>query len=81
MLFSVLVGNSTQLFGMACVTLIFAALGFLSPANRGSLMIALIVLFVLMGSPAGFTAAKTYKNLGGRFSCFVPSLFLQMLFF
>ena len=65
MLFSVLVGNATQLLGMACVTLVFAALGFLSPANRGSLMIALIVLFVLMGSPAGFAAAKTYKNLGG----------------
>jgi len=65
MLFSVLVGNATQIFGMSCTTLVFAALGFLSPANRGSLMIALIVLFVLMGAPAGFAAARTYKNLGG----------------
>eukprot|EP00939_MAST-03C_sp_MAST-3C-sp1_P002715 g2715.t1 len=66
MLFSVLVGTSTQVLGMTCVTLVFAALGFLSPANRGSLMIAVISLFVLMGSAAGYTASRMYKNFGGK---------------
>jgi len=66
MLFAVLVGTSTQLLGMACVTLVFAALGFLSPANRGSLMIALISLFVLMGSAGGYTASRMYKQFGGK---------------
>lgn len=66
MLFSVMIGTATQLYGMSCVTLIFAALGFLSPANRGSLMIALVSLFVLMGSGAGYAAGRTYKNAGGK---------------
>jgi len=34
---------------MTVVTMGFAVLGFLSPANRGALMTALVLLFVLMG--------------------------------
>ena len=49
MLFCVCVGTGVQLLGMAVVTLIFASIGFLSPANRGSLMIAILLLYVLMG--------------------------------
>jgi len=66
MLFSVTVGTSTQLLGMAVVTLFFAAVGFLSPANRGSLVIASVSLFVLMGAAAGYAAARTYKFFGGK---------------
>ena len=33
---------------MAVVTMAFAVLGFLSPSNRGGLMTALLLLFVLM---------------------------------
>ena len=50
MLFSVLVGSGVQLGMMACATLSFALLGFLSPANRGSLITAFILLFVFMGA-------------------------------
>merc|ERR1719191_919690 len=32
------IGCGTQLLGMACVTLFFGALGFLSPAHRGGLL-------------------------------------------
>ena len=53
----VLVGTGSQLFGMACFLIIFAAVGFLSPANRGSLMIAFLALFVLMATFAGYTSA------------------------
>merc|ERR1711934_113752 len=66
MLFSVLVGTGSQLFGMACFLIIFAAVGFLSPANRGSLMIAFLALFVLMATFAGYTSATTYKMFGGE---------------
>jgi transmembrane 9 superfamily protein 2/4 len=38
---------------MGVVLMIFAVLGFLSPANRGALMTALLLLFVLMGALAG----------------------------
>jgi transmembrane 9 superfamily protein 2/4 len=39
----------SQLAICAILTIVFAAIGFLSPANRGSIMIGLLLLFVLMG--------------------------------
>ena len=66
MAFSVLVGTATQLFLMLLITLCFAVVGFLSPANRGSLMIAIVLLFVVMGIPAGYASARTYKMHGGQ---------------
>merc|ERR1712054_254095 len=51
---SVYVGTGIQLFGMCLITMVFAVLGFLSPANRGGLMTAMLLLFVLMGLFAGF---------------------------
>ena len=53
MLLTVFVGTGAQLFFMCLVTIAFAAVGFLSPANRGSLMIAVLLTYVLMGSVAG----------------------------
>lgn len=38
MLLSILVGSGVQVFGMLLVTMVFAALGFLSPANRGGMI-------------------------------------------
>lgn len=53
MLLSVLLGSGVQVFFMTLITLFFACLGFLSPANRGSLMTCALVLFVCLGTPAG----------------------------
>lgn len=50
---------------MSVITMAFAVFGFLSPANRGALMTALILLFVLMGVPAGVVSARLYKALSG----------------
>ena len=66
MLFSVTVGSGIQTFGMGLVTLFFAALGFLSPANRGALMIAVLLIFVFMGAFAGYGSARTYKTFDGK---------------
>jgi transmembrane 9 superfamily protein 2/4 len=66
MMFCVLVGTGVQLFLMAIITIIFAAVGFLSPANRGSLMISVLVLFVMMGLFAGYTSARLYKTFKGK---------------
>jgi len=60
-LFSVLVGTGVQVFGMSLFALTFAALGLLSPANRGGLMTALLLLFVFMGSLAGYFSTRIYK--------------------
>jgi transmembrane 9 superfamily protein 2/4 len=56
MLLCVFVGTGAQLTTMAIVTIAFAAVGFLSPANRGSLMIAVLLTYVLCGAVAGKAA-------------------------
>jgi transmembrane 9 superfamily protein 2/4 len=65
MLFSVLVGSGVQLCMMCLFTLSFSLVGLLSPANRGSLITAFILLFVFMGAFAGYTSAVTYKMFRG----------------
>lgn len=44
----------------------FACLGFLSPANRGALMTCAMVLYVCLGTPAGYVSARIYKSFGGE---------------
>jgi len=63
--FAVLMGIGAQLTCMSFTTIVFAAIGFLSPANRGSLMIALLLLFLLFGVVSGYTSARTHKAFGG----------------
>eukprot|EP00898_Chlorokybus_atmophyticus_P008168 jgi/Chlat1/8352/Chrsp80S07791 len=64
-LLSVYVGTGVQLFGMAVITMVFALLGFLSPANRGGLTTAMLLLFVFMGLFAGYYSARFYKMFKG----------------
>jgi len=42
--------------------LVLACLGFLSPANRGALMTCSVVLWVLLGTPAGYVSSRLYKS-------------------
>jgi len=66
MLLAVLLGSGTQILCMAGITLVFACLGFLSPANRGALMTCTLVLFVCLGTPAGYVSSRIYKSFGGE---------------
>lgn len=66
MMLAVLNGNGVQIFFMALITLVFACLGFLSPANRGALMTCSLVLYVCLGTPAGYVSARIYKSFGGE---------------
>jgi len=66
MFLSILVGSGVQVLLMTLVTLVFACLGFLSPANRGALMTCVMVLFVCLGTPAGYQSARLYKSFGGE---------------
>ncbi|CAN0382494.1 unnamed protein product [Lampetra fluviatilis] len=66
MFLSVCLGSGTQIFIMTFITLFFACLGFLSPANRGALMTCAVVLWVLLGTPAGYVSARMYKTFGGE---------------
>jgi transmembrane 9 superfamily protein 2/4 len=47
---------------MAAVTLTFALLGFMSPANRGGLLTSLLLLFVFMGTPHSTTVGNTQAH-------------------
>tara|TARA_B100000524_G_scaffold137816_1_gene68980 strand:+ start:1574 stop:3445 length:1872 start_codon:yes stop_codon:yes gene_type:complete len=64
-LLSVSVGTGMQLLGMTFISIFCAMLGFLSPANRGSMLTVTLLLFVLMGCVAGYCAAVAYKAFKG----------------
>jgi len=64
-LLAVYLGTGVQVLGMTLITMTFAVLGFLSPSNRGGLMTALLLLFVLMGLVAGYVSARMYKGFKG----------------
>ena len=66
MLMSIILGTGTQLLSMTLITIFFAALGFLSPANRGGLLTALLVTYVLLGSVSGYVCARMYKTFKGK---------------
>ncbi|GAB1605301.1 transmembrane 9 superfamily member 2-like [Argonauta hians] len=66
MILAVINGSGIQIFFMTLITLVFACLGFLSPANRGALMTCAMVLYVCLGTPAGFISARIYKMFGGE---------------
>ncbi|TSS60352.1 Transmembrane 9 superfamily member 2 [Bagarius yarrelli] len=56
MLLSVFLGQGTQIFIMTFITL----------SNRGALMTCAVVLWVLLGTPAGYVSARMYKSFGGE---------------
>ncbi|CAG9319570.1 unnamed protein product [Blepharisma stoltei] len=66
-IFSIIIGSGVQVIGMAILTLLFACIGFLTPANRGALITAMLILYVFMGVFAGYTSSRLYKFYGGSF--------------
>jgi transmembrane 9 superfamily protein 2/4 len=63
---AVFCGTGIQLLCMSFLTLTFAVMGFLNPSRRGSLIMALLILYVFMGSVAGYTSARFYKSFNGK---------------
>jgi transmembrane 9 superfamily protein 2/4 len=55
-----------QILCMSFLTIIFSAMGFLSPANRGALLMAELLLYVMMGGVAGYVTARMYKTFKGK---------------
>jgi len=89
-LLSVSVGTGLQILGMSVVTLLFALLGFLSPARRGGLLQSMMLLYTFMGLFAGYTAArmcKIFEGDSGRWktttiltATFYPGMFFIVFF-
>jgi transmembrane 9 superfamily protein 2/4 len=66
MLYCVLVGSGTQLLISLFATICLAAVGFLNPSRRGSMMTCVLVLFMLFGIVAGYVSSRLYKAFRGR---------------
>eukprot|EP00292_Cryptomonas_paramecium_P033775 CAMPEP_0113685400 /NCGR_PEP_ID=MMETSP0038_2-20120614/14647_1 /TAXON_ID=2898 /ORGANISM="Cryptomonas paramecium" /LENGTH=627 /DNA_ID=CAMNT_0000605475 /DNA_START=29 /DNA_END=1912 /DNA_ORIENTATION=+ /assembly_acc=CAM_ASM_000170 len=78
-LLAVYCGSGLQLFIMSFLTLFFAVLGFLSPANRGALLSSVLFFFVLMGIPAGYMSARFCKLVQEK-NHFKATLMTSLLF-
>ena len=65
LLYSVFIGTGIQLIFMSIFLIGLALLGLLSPANRGSLGTAFILLFCFMGCVAGYFSSRAYKMFKG----------------
>ena len=61
MLFSVLVGTGAQLGAAFFTTMMCALGGLINPLKKGQCLTAIILLYVLCGSVAGFVSARLYK--------------------
>lgn len=80
---SVLVASGTQLLCMSTATLAISMSGFLNPQNRGSLVSALILSFVLSSFFSGFVGAvllKFFKRQAWK-NAFAIAFFLPGAFF
>jgi transmembrane 9 superfamily protein 2/4 len=66
MVYCVFVGTGVQLSTTLLLAIIFSAVGFLSPARRGSLMTAVLVFYMLCGVFAGYVSSRLYKAFRGR---------------
>ena len=64
-------GLTVRAISVSCVVSVFACLGFLSPANRGSLMTTALILYVCLGTPAGYVSARIYKSKSSHCNCHI----------
>ncbi|KAL9230600.1 hypothetical protein vseg_005933 [Gypsophila vaccaria] len=64
MLLCVMVGDGVQLLGMGVVTIMFAALGFMSPASRGALLTGMVFFYLVLGIAAGYVAVRLWRTIG-----------------
>lgn len=69
---SVFIGTGVQTLCVAVATVAFAALGFLSPASRGSLLSAIIVAYVLLGFVGGYVCVSAHKFIVGTSHGWLP---------
>ncbi|KAG0486578.1 hypothetical protein HPP92_008673 [Vanilla planifolia] len=80
-LLCVMVGDGVQILGMAVVTIMFAALGFMSPASRGALVTGMLFIYSVLGIAAGYAGVRLWKtiNCGDRSGW--TSISLKVAFF
>ncbi|GMI84244.1 hypothetical protein like AT5G35160 [Hibiscus trionum] len=62
-LLCIMVGNGVQILGMGIVTILFAALGFMSPASRGTLITGMLFFYMILGIAAGYVAVRLWRTI------------------
>mmetsp|Transcript_6274 Transcript_6274/g.9514 ORF Transcript_6274/g.9514 Transcript_6274/m.9514 type:complete len:602 (-) Transcript_6274:315-2120(-) len=65
-LFSALIGAGVQLMATVTLLLACALLGVFKATQRGSILTALIILYVVTSFIGGFVASRLYRQMGGR---------------
>ncbi|KAK4754941.1 hypothetical protein SAY87_008698 [Trapa incisa] len=81
-LLCVMVGDGVQILCMAVVTILFAALGFMSPASRGTLITGMLFFYMVLGVLAGYVAVRMWRTIGcGDHKGWVPVAFKAACFF
>ncbi|GLJ42964.1 hypothetical protein SUGI_0891490 [Cryptomeria japonica] len=89
-LLCIMVGDGVQILGMAVVTILFAAFGFMSPASRGALITGMLFFYLVLGIAAGYVAVRMWRTLKGgdhrgwksiswRVACFFPGIVFLIL--
>ncbi|KAG8487845.1 hypothetical protein CXB51_018048 [Gossypium anomalum] len=86
----ILIGDGVQILGMAIVTILFAALGFMSPASRGTLITGMLFFYLILGIAAGYVAVRLWRTIGcgdhkgwisvaWKAACFFPGIAFLIL--
>ncbi|KAJ0265476.1 hypothetical protein HA466_0017530 [Hirschfeldia incana] len=89
-LLCVMVGDGVQILGMGVVTILFAALGFMSPASRGTLITGMLFFYMILGIAAGYVAVRLWRTIGcgehrgwmsvaWKAACFFPGIAFLIL--
>ncbi|KAE8699580.1 Transmembrane 9 superfamily member 11 [Hibiscus syriacus] len=88
-LLCVMIGDGVQIMGMAAVTIVFAAFGFMSPASRGMLLTGMIIIYLFLGIVAGYVAVRLWRTIKGTsegwrsvswsVACFFPGIVFVIL--
>ncbi|CAN6540672.1 unnamed protein product [Malus baccata var. baccata] len=89
-LLCIMVGDGVQILGMSLVTILFAALGFMSPASRGTLITGMLFFFMILGVAAGYVAVRLWRTIGcgdqkgwvsvsWKVACFFPGIAFLIL--
>lgn len=89
-LLCVMVGDGVQILGMSVVTIMFAALGFMSPASRGTLITGMLFFYMILGIAAGYVAVRLWRTIGcgdqkgwvsvaWKAACFFPGIAFLIL--
>lgn len=61
MIFSVLVGTGAQIGSAFLITMLCAMVGLINPMKKGQTLTAILILYVLCGSVAGYATARLFK--------------------